>query len=99
MSASPASAPVKPARFLKWHRRILGVCLIIFAFELGLFLLLFPWLGTWDRSWIPLHSPRFAAFWGSAYFRGALGGLGLLNIYIALAEALRQIRSFARTKP
>jgi hypothetical protein len=101
VSASPASAPspVKPARFLKWHRRILGLCLVIFASELGLFLLVFPWLSNWDSSWIPLHSARFAALWRSPYFRGALGGLGLLNLYVAGAESLRQIRSFVGTKP
>ena len=29
----------------------------------------------------------------SPYFRGALSGLGLLNIYVALAEAGRQLKS------
>ena len=78
---------------MKWHRRVLGVCLILFAFELGLFLLVFPWLSNWDLSWIPVHSPRFSELWMSRYFRGALSGLGLLNIYVALSEAATQIRS------
>jgi hypothetical protein len=78
---------------MKWHRRLLGIVLIIFAFELGLFLLIFPWLDSWNMNWIPLHSPRFAGFWMSGYFRGSLSGLGLLNIYVALAEATKQITS------
>ena len=36
---------------------------------------------------------RFAALWLSPYFRGALSGLGLLNIYIAVAETLKQLKS------
>jgi hypothetical protein len=78
---------------MKWHRHLLGFCLVIFAFELGLFLLIFPWLKAWDLSWVPLHSPRFSEIWMSRYFRGAFSGLGLLNIYIALAEAVKQIKS------
>jgi hypothetical protein len=95
------SAPVqvsKPRRFLKWHRRVLGLCLVVFAFELGLFLLIFPWLSNWDLSWIPVHSPKLSNLWMSHYFRGALSGLGILNIYVALAEAVKQIKSLFRSK-
>ena len=91
---SPAAPPpAKPARFMRWHRRVLAFCLIIFAFELGLFLLVFPWLKSWELSWVPVHSPHFAKLWMSHYFRGAISGLGLLNIYIALAEAMKQLKS------
>jgi hypothetical protein len=91
---SPAAPPpAKQTRFLKWHRRVLAFCLIVFAFELGLFLLVFPWLKSWEMSWIPVHSPHFAKLWMSRYFRGAISGLGLLNIYIALVEAVKQLKS------
>jgi hypothetical protein len=95
MSApSPAAPPpVKPGRFARWHRRILGICLVIFAFELGLFLLVFPWLRAWDMNWVAVHSPHLAHIWMSRYFRGALSGLGLLNIYVALSEAGKQLKS------
>jgi hypothetical protein len=76
---------------MRWHRRVLGICLVIFAFELGLFLLVFPWLPNWDLNWIPLHSPLLSSVWMNQYFRGALSGLGLLNIYVAVVEAGRQI--------
>lgn len=92
MSApAPVQPPVESTPFMKWHRRILGICLVIVAFELGLFLLVFPWLRNWEMSWIPMHSPTLAAIWMSAYFRGALSGLGLLNIYVAFGEAAKQI--------
>jgi|KBSMisStaDraftv2_1062788.scaffolds.fasta_scaffold3011156_1 hypothetical protein len=91
---SPAAPPpTQPTRFLKWHRRVLAVCLIVFAFELGLFLLVFPWLRSWEISWIPVHSPHLTRLWVSHYFRGAISGLGLLNIYIALVEAAKQLKS------
>ena len=87
----PTSA--RPRGFMRWHRLVLGFCLVIFAFELGLFLLVFPWLQNWDLSWIPVHSPRFSDIWMSRYFRGAISGLGLLNIYVAFAELVRQLKA------
>jgi hypothetical protein len=87
-----APPPVEPPRFRRWHRRALGLCLILFAFELGLFLLVFPWLKAWGMNWVPVHSPRLAPLWMSPYFRGTVSGLGLLNIYVALNEAVRQIK-------
>jgi|SRR5579875_418827 len=91
---APAPAgSARPSGFTRWHQRVFGFFLVVFAFELGLFLLVFPWLRNWDISWIPAHSPRLSDVWMSRYFRGALSGLGLLNIYVALAELVRQLKS------
>jgi hypothetical protein len=90
--------PASDTRFVRWHRRVLGICLVIFAFELGLFLLVFPWLPNWDLNWIPLHSPFLSELWLNQYFRGGLSGLGLLNIYVAVMEAGRQIAAFFSRK-
>ena len=93
VSEQQTSTPVDRTRvFMGWHRRILGFCLVIFAFEIGVFLLIFPWLENWDLSWIPVHSPKLSELWMSPYFRGALSGLGLLNIYVALAELFKQLK-------
>ncbi len=83
--------PPASKRFLRWQRHILGVCLVIFAFELGLVLLVFPWSGNWDVNWLPLHSRLLSNVWLNPYFRGALSGLGVVNIYVAFSEAARQI--------
>ncbi len=88
----------KVARFTRWHRRVLGFCMVIFALEIGVFLAVFPWLSNWDQSWIPVHSPRFADVWMSPYFRACLSGLGLLNIYIAGIELLSQLKSIFAPK-
>lgn len=99
--SSPTTAPpnIEPPKFLRWHRRVLGICLIVFAFEIGLFLTVFPWLSAWSMNWVPVHSERFSDLWMSPYLRGFISGLGLLNIYIALAEAARQLRSFFPRQP
>jgi hypothetical protein len=95
---APAQAPApestqKRGRLARWHRRVLGFCIVIFALEIGIFLTVFPWLSNWDQSWIPVHEPKLASVWMSPYFRSALSGLGLLNIYIAAVELLSQLKS------
>ncbi len=84
---------------MQWHRRVLGFCLIIFAFELGLFLLVFPWISAWGMNWIPLHSPHLAPLWMSPYVRGLVSGLGMLNIFVALAETSKQLKQLFGNKP
>ena len=96
--SAPPTAPLappgqKPTRFVRWHGRVLAFCLIVFAFELGLFLVVFPWLPQWEMNWVPVHSPHLANVWMSSYFRGLLSGLGLLNIYIAIVEAMKLMRA------
>ena len=89
-SSGSAEAPVT---FMKWHRYVLGFCLVIFALELGVVLLVFPWLRNWDLSWIAMQSQRFSNIWMSRYFRGALSGLGLLNLYVAFFELTKLLRA------
>jgi hypothetical protein len=72
-----------------WHQKLATLLFIMVCFEVGLFLTVFPWMDYWDRNSIAAVSPAFRDIWDSAYFRGALSGLGLVNIYISLAEVFR----------
>lgn len=92
MTTSTPAPAEKKGKFVRWHRRVLAICLGIFALEIGAVLLVFPWRRDWDLSWVPLQSPLVAKIWMSSFLRGVLSGLGLLNIYIGLAELLRQLR-------
>jgi len=78
----------EPAR----RSRLLPVCFAIFAFEIGIFLLIFPWMRSWNSSYFRLLSPAVRNFWDDPYFRGALSGLGLVNIYVAFRESVRLLR-------
>ncbi len=82
-----------PHRFMRWHRRVLGFCLVIFAMELGLFLVVFPWRPEWEFNWVPVTFPRLFKLWNNSYIRGLVSGLGLLDVYVALAELYRQLKS------
>jgi hypothetical protein len=43
----------------------------------------------WSNNSIASLAPWVREFWESTYFRGALSGLGLVNIYISLGEVFR----------
>jgi len=95
-TAEPAARSENSGRLQHWHRRVLGFSLVIFALELGLFLFILPWRPEWNSNWLPAHSREWSWLWLSRYFRGAVSGLGLLNIYIAFAELIKQLRSLFR---
>ena len=83
--------PIGAAERVKhgWAHKLGIILFVIVCFEVGIFLLIFPWTEQWDGNSIAslLHLPR--DYWTSSYFRGALSGLGVLNIYISIAELLR----------
>lgn len=82
---TPAAPPAKP-------RRLLRICFAIFTFEIGLFLLIFPWRDSWMVNYFQGATQFLAGVWDSPYFRGAVSGLGLANIYLAVLEFLRVFR-------
>jgi hypothetical protein len=84
--SSTSTPPSLTAKFQKWHRAVLSICLIIFSAELAFCLIVLPWRSTWEISYIPMHVKQLSGVWMSFYFRGILTGLGLLNVYVALAE-------------
>jgi hypothetical protein len=74
---------------ISWFHKLASLLFIIVCFEVGVFLLVFPWMDYWGNNYIAALAPWVRAIWESPYFRGALSGLGLLNIYISLGEVFR----------
>lgn len=48
--------------------------------------MLIPWSAFWDRNYFVEASSRVGHLLTSNYTRGAITGLGLLNVWTALAE-------------
>ena len=83
---SRVEAPPRTVYRGGWQTKFRILLFIVFAFEIGFFLLVFPWMEGWDRTSIPVLVPLLAHFWDNPYFRGAISGLGAVNIYISLLE-------------
>ena len=81
-------APVRNRR----PNRLLGICFAIFTFEVGLFLVVFPWTDTWNLNYFQGILPVLRDVWDLPYFRGAVTGLGCLNVYLAGLEVIRLVR-------
>lgn len=54
--------------------------------EVGLLLILIPWSSFWDHNYFADAWPLVRDAITNDYVRGAVSGLGLLNLYAALAE-------------
>ena len=75
--------------------RLLRVVLVLLCFELGVILVLVPWSPVWERNFFLDRYPQLIPVLLNSYLRGAISGLGLLDIWIA-AGMLRR-RSPARS--
>ena len=73
-------------------QRLLRLCFAIFTFEIGLFLAVFPWVDIWSSNYFSGWIPALENIWNDLYFRGAVTGIGLVNIYVACNEVVRTFR-------
>ncbi len=95
--AEPEEEPVHVRH--NWIHKLGIFLFIIVCFEVGAFLTVFPWTPQWDTNSVAALFPWLRDLWSSSYFRGALSGVGLLNIYISLGEVSRLRRSGGRRPP
>ena len=92
--AGPMPAPA-PAPVYRWYHKTFAVVLIAFCLEIGLFLLIFPWTEYWEANYFAAFVPEWHRYWDNMYVRGAISGLGMVNLYISFVEIFR-LRRFAR---
>jgi quinol-cytochrome oxidoreductase complex cytochrome b subunit len=91
----PIAVPAPEVPRYRWYHIAAALIFIVFCMELGIFLAVFPWSEFWERSFFSSLAPEWRLYWENAYLRGAVSGLGILNVYIALVEIFR-LRRFAR---
>ncbi|HEX3878905.1 MAG TPA: hypothetical protein VHW24_18085 [Bryobacteraceae bacterium] len=86
--------PVAVGRLERRPRRGRSLLLVLFCYAIGFILVIFPWTPSWDMNYFATIDPQWRQFWNNLYFRGAISGLGVVNIYIAMLELYR-LRRFA----
>jgi hypothetical protein len=64
---------------------------------LGLALILAPWLNIWDANYFLYAYPALALIVRSPYVRGAVTGLGVLDVLLSF-EAIRQWTATGATR-
>lgn len=66
-----------------------AVLYIIFCFEMGAFLFIFPWVSMWANNFFAGHYSWVFVLSRNYYVRGAVSGLGLVDVFLAFSEAWR----------
>jgi hypothetical protein len=62
---------------------------VLFFVEMGIMLLVLPWTHVWTDSPILNSSVTTRQLAESGFVRGMVSGLGLINLWIAIADAVR----------
>ena len=87
-----ASAPA-----YRWYHKLTALLFIVFCLEIGVVLLVFPWSEYWDNNFFTTWLPQLRDFWESSYVRGAVSGLGIVNVFISFTELFR-LRRFSKSR-
>jgi hypothetical protein len=71
---------------------------ILSSLLVGLVLLVAPWTALWDSNWLLQPHPAMRDLLLNAFTRGAVSGLGLVNILIALYDVRARIVETVRRR-
>jgi len=68
---------------------------VFYCFEVGIFLMTAPWLlpNVWENNFFFFYWPKLKTIFLNAYFRGAVSGIGFLNVLLAISEVLAREKS------
>jgi hypothetical protein len=65
--------------------------LVAVFLEVGLLLVIIPWLGFWDNNYFAKAVPTMHGLITNNYVRGAVSGLGLVNVYVGMSELIAAV--------
>ena len=85
----PGGNPQTARPRYRWYHKVFALLGAAIAFEVGVFLIVFPWMDPWQHNYFASALPEWRRLWVNPYVRGAISGLGLVNVIISLSEALR----------
>ena len=84
-AAGPEPSAVAPI----WLQRTSLFVLVLFCVYLGVLVMILPWWKkVWDHNLFIQSRPALAAVLRNGAVRGLISGLGLLDIWIGVSEAI-----------
>ncbi len=84
--STPTAAPELTGPAHRWVHKAGRGLLAVLCMGLGALLVIAPWGDAWQQSHLPSLGPEWRGLWVNTYFRGAVSGLGIVDIYIAIHE-------------
>jgi hypothetical protein len=89
MAAAEASGAVTGGVAPIWLQRLSLMVLVLFCVYLGVLVMILPWWArVWDQNLYIQSHPQMAAVLHNGAVRGLISGLGLLDIWIGVSEAV-----------
>jgi hypothetical protein len=85
---APPSRP-RPSRWEIWRARLFLVEFMFVCLVVGILLITAPWTPLWTENSLLLAYPRLREFLMNDFVRGLVSGLGLIDIGLAISEAVR----------
>jgi hypothetical protein len=85
----PEPVPENTAEMPVWLQRIFVGVYVLFCIELGLVLITLPWTRFWFNDGWLAQWPQLQHLLQQGFVRGAVIGLGLLDIWLGVIEAVR----------
>ncbi len=73
--------------------------MVAFFFEIGLVLIVIPWSAFWDRNYFAQLAPPLEALITNNFVRGAVSGLGMINVSVGLVELVSIVLARASDRP
>jgi hypothetical protein len=80
----------------QWRRIFRRLLFVVICAEVGVVLLVLPWLDIWGHNYLAGSGAAWYDFWMNMYFRGAVSGLGAINIYIFGLELFQLLVPLSR---
>jgi hypothetical protein len=65
---------------------VLQIIYIIYWLEVGTFLLFLPWQSIWENNYLIYLYPNMRPIVSNLFLKGAVLGLGIVNILIGIQE-------------
>ena len=75
--------------------RFLRVPILLIWLVLGLILILVPWLDSWETNYLFYQYPALGLLLKNPFLRGAISGLGFMNILLSLEAFRRRVPTVA----
>jgi hypothetical protein len=98
LKGAPGDPPAEPREDLRldfiqpaplWLQRLSLCVLVLFCVYLGVLVMVLPWwTRMWDQNLFLEARPHLARVLHTGAVRGAISGLGLLDIWIGISEAV-----------
>jgi len=82
------TAPPAPSRAELWMRRFSMLVFVVFCIWIGMLLAVLPWTDAWTQNNILLRHPAVRAFFAQNFVRGATSGLGLIDVWLGIWQAV-----------